>query len=85
MLFFETSPGGMTEFRPTPGVAVPVRRKRRWVAIAGSVGQPRELNPAAAYLLFDPRAETMTFHRVPYDHRAAARKARAAGLPEFLR
>src|SRR5262249_55471845 len=47
-LFFETSTGRMAEFRPAPGVAVPVRRKRRWVALVGAVGQPR----AAEYALF---------------------------------
>ena len=80
-LFFEASPGRMAEFRPTPGVPLPVRRKRKWVAIAGSVGQPR----SAAYMLFDERRETLTFHRVPYDHATAARKVRLAGLPEVVR
>ena len=84
MLFFEASPGKMWSFDPVPGSAVPVRRSRRWVAIVGSVGQPRERNPAAAYALFDLEREKLTFHRVPYDHLAAARKIRAAGLPDLL-
>ena len=70
---------------PVPGVAVPVRRTRRWVTIAGSVGQPRERNPAAAYATFDAGRERITFHRVAYDHLAAARKVRAAGLPDLFR
>ncbi len=74
----------MNAFRPTPGVTVPVGRLRKWLAIAGSVGQPRERNPAAAYALFDLKRETLTFHRVPYDHLAAARKIRAAGLPDLI-
>lgn len=80
-LFYETSPGRMAEFRPAPGVTLPVRRRRKWVALVGSVGQPR----SAAYALFDDRREQLVFHRVPYDHAAAARKVRAAGLPEVLR
>lgn len=83
-LFFESAPGRMTEFAPVPGTAVPVHKTRRWVAIVGSVGQPRERNPAAAYALFDTRRERLTFHRVPYDHASAARKIRAAGLPDLL-
>jgi len=83
-LFFESSPGKMSEFAPVPGTSVPVRRNRRWVAIVGSVGQPRERNPAAAYALFDAGRERITFHRVPYDHATAARKIRAAGLPDTL-
>ena len=83
-LFFETSPGKMTEFAPVPGTAVPVHKNRRWVAVVGSVGQPRERNPAAAYALFDTSAQRLTFQRVPYDHATAARKIRAAGLPDVL-
>jgi len=33
---------------------------------------------------FDPVRERLTFHRVGYDHVAAARKMRAAGLPDVL-
>ncbi len=76
--------GRMHLFRPTAGAPVPARHNRKWLAIAGSVGQPRERNPAAAYALFDQKRETLTFHRVPYDHLAAARKIRAAGLPDLL-
>jgi diadenosine tetraphosphatase ApaH/serine/threonine PP2A family protein phosphatase len=84
-LYFETPLGKMGAFSPVPGSAVPVRGNRRWVAIVGSAGQPRERNPAAAYALFDPDRETLTFHRVPYDHLTAARKIRDAGLPDLLR
>jgi diadenosine tetraphosphatase ApaH/serine/threonine PP2A family protein phosphatase len=68
-------------FRPVPGKTIPVGRHRRWLAIVGSVGQPRDNNPAAAYAQFDTRLERITFHRVPYDHLAAAKKIRDAGLP----
>jgi diadenosine tetraphosphatase ApaH/serine/threonine PP2A family protein phosphatase len=50
----------------------------------GSAGQPRGGSPAACYALFDPARSLLTFHRVPYDHQAAAAKVRAAGLPEEL-
>ena len=84
MLYFGTAGGAMSAFVPVPGSPVPTPRTRRWVAIAGSVGQPRERNPAAAYALFDPQRETLTFRRVPYDHEAPARKVRAAGLPDLF-
>ena len=83
LLYFESAQGKWTPFRPTPGRAVPVSRRRRWLAIVGSVGQPRDGRATAAYALFDPQREQITFHRVPYDHLAAARKIRQAGLPEF--
>jgi hypothetical protein len=34
--------------------------------------------------MLDLGRHTLTFHRVPYDWRAAAAKIRAAGLPEYL-
>jgi diadenosine tetraphosphatase ApaH/serine/threonine PP2A family protein phosphatase len=70
-------------FKPTAGVAIPVPAHRRWIATVGSVGQPRDGNPRAMYALFDSTAGQLTFHRVAYDHMAAARCVREAGLPEF--
>ncbi len=71
-------------FRPMPGVAIPVPPRRRWLAIVGSTGQPRDGNTAACYAMLDTDRTTLTFFRVPYDWRAAAHKVRAAGLPESL-
>jgi diadenosine tetraphosphatase ApaH/serine/threonine PP2A family protein phosphatase len=81
-LYFEQG-GRVSLFRPTAGVAVPVPCHRRWLALPGSVGQPRDGRPAAAYALLEPGRQ-IAFHRVPYDHDRAARKIRAAGLPESL-
>lgn len=84
MLYFESSRGTMSPFRPYPGTAIPVRNHRRWVAIVGSVGQPRDNNPAAAYAIFDNDRQEITFLRVAYDAASAAQKIRAAKLPEWL-
>lgn len=82
VLYFEGARGKWSAFQPTPGSPVPVHRHHRWLALVGSVGQPRDGRPSAAYTLFDSERERITFQRVPYDHLAAARKIRAAGLPE---
>jgi diadenosine tetraphosphatase ApaH/serine/threonine PP2A family protein phosphatase len=74
----------MVAFRPRAGVTIPIAVHRRWLVLAGSVGQPRDGNPAAAYAVVDLARRTLTFHRVPYDTSATARKVRAAGLPESL-
>lgn len=74
----------MVSFVPRVGTDVPLRPHRRCVALVGSVGQPRDGNPAAAYATADFQARLMRFHRVAYDHAEAARKIRAAGLPESL-
>lgn len=71
-------------FQPVPGVPIPLAGRRRWLAIGGSVGQPRDGNNAAAYSVFDESERMLTFFRVPYDHVTAARKIKAAGLPERL-
>ncbi|MFO7949694.1 MAG: metallophosphoesterase family protein [Candidatus Fermentibacteraceae bacterium] len=51
---------------------------------AGSVGQPRDENPRAAYLLLDTDRGTWSHRRVRYDVSAAASDIREAGLPETL-
>ncbi|HYM61598.1 MAG TPA: metallophosphoesterase family protein [Thermoanaerobaculia bacterium] len=84
VLYFQTLTGKTAPFHPTSGSPVPVPSHRKWLATVGSVGQPRDRNLAAAYALFDSEREEMTFFRVPYDHIAAARKIRRAGLPESL-
>lgn len=83
-LYFTTPSGGVRTFRPVPGVPVPLTPLRRWLAIVGSAGQPRDGNPAACYAIYDDAAGTLTHHRVPYDTRRAAEKILAAGLPERL-
>ena len=83
-LFFTGATGKPIPFRPVPGTPIPAAKHRRWLAIVGSAGQPRDGNNAACYALFDSERERLTFYRVPYDHGAAIRKIRAAGLPERL-
>jgi len=73
-----------TSFKPEAGVAIPLPARWQWLAIAGSVGQPRDGNAAAAYTLFEHGSRSLRFFRVPYDHQTAARKVLAAGLPERL-
>jgi len=50
----------------------------------GSVGQPRDGDPRAAFALYDTDENSVTFHRVPYDIAAAQEKIFAAGLPGRL-
>ena len=51
---------------------------------AGSVGQPRDGDPRAAYALFDSETLEVLHRRVPYDYEATRRKIEAAGLPDVL-
>ena len=74
----------MTSFVPTPGVAVQLLQGRRWLAVLGSVGQPRDRNPAAGFAMFDTATGEITYCRVPYDVDAAAQRIRDNGLPLWL-
>jgi len=50
----------------------------------GSVGQPRDGDPRAAYVLYNPEERFLIFYRLPYDVRKAQEKIRRAGLPPIL-
>jgi diadenosine tetraphosphatase ApaH/serine/threonine PP2A family protein phosphatase len=50
----------------------------------GSVGQPRDGNPQASYVLYDMEKRAIEFRRLPYDIAAAQAKIRKVGLPERL-
>lgn len=74
----------LISFQPIPNVAIPILKQRRWLAVVGSVGQPRDGHTAASYSTFDDQTSEITYHRVPYDIETAASKIRTAGLPHNL-
>jgi predicted phosphodiesterase len=61
-----------------------IKRKTTYMVNPGSVGQPRDNDPRAAFLLYDTDAGVITFCRVPYNIERAQEKIFAAGLPERL-
>jgi len=83
-LYSMSATAKMTSFVPVAGVPVNLLRGRQWLAVLGSVGQPRDRNPAAAFALYDTATREITFCRVPYDVEAAAQRIREAGLPPWL-
>ena len=56
----------------------------RWLLNPGSVGQPRDGDPRAAWLLVDFEARHATFERLEYDVAATQAEILEAGLPELL-
>jgi diadenosine tetraphosphatase ApaH/serine/threonine PP2A family protein phosphatase len=56
----------------------------RYIVNVGSVGQPRDGDPAAAYALWDLEQGTVEIQRVYYDALEARRRIHAAGLPRVL-
>jgi predicted phosphodiesterase len=65
-------------------VAVDLDPTRRYLINPGSVGQPRDRDPRAAYALYDTALHRLTLYRVAYDVEKAQRRIRAAGLPGVL-
>ena len=83
-LFSVTALAKMTAFVPVTDVPIPLHGLRRWQAVLGSVGQPRDGIPAAAYSIFDTGKKEITFLRVPYDIEGAAVAIRKAALPPYF-
>ena len=65
-------------------VEIELDPERRYLINPGSIGQPRDRNPAAAYAIFDSGAKTVLFERVPYDVEKTRDKIHRAGLPGML-
>jgi diadenosine tetraphosphatase ApaH/serine/threonine PP2A family protein phosphatase len=71
-------------FVPQNNAAIPLIGQRKWLAVQGAIGQPRDDNPDAAYSVFDSQRQEITFHRIAYDIETAAAKIHAAQLPQIL-
>ncbi len=90
-LFFSDggfSDGGSDKGSPTGGQADGGRTldvsDGRWLLNPGSVGQPRDGDPRAAWLELDTEKWQATYHRVNYEIDEAAEAIRDAGLPDLL-
>jgi diadenosine tetraphosphatase ApaH/serine/threonine PP2A family protein phosphatase len=83
-LYSMSATAKMTSFVPVTGVPIQLLRGRQWLAVLGSVGQPRDGNPAACFVMFDTEKSEITYFRAPYDVNAAAERIRANGLPSWL-
>lgn len=83
-LYTLSATGKMTAFKPTTGVPIPLLPGRQWLAVLGSVGQPRDGNPAASYALLDTDRNELTYCRAAYDVEEAAARIRDKGLPVWL-
>jgi diadenosine tetraphosphatase ApaH/serine/threonine PP2A family protein phosphatase len=63
---------------------LPLSASARYLINPGSIGQPRDGDPRAAFVIYDDAAQVITFHRVPYEIQQAQRKILSAGLPARL-
>jgi diadenosine tetraphosphatase ApaH/serine/threonine PP2A family protein phosphatase len=79
---FVESANGVHAVRPKTGEAYPLGA--RSLINPGSVGQPRDGDPRAAYALLDTVGGTVTFYRSSYPIDEAQRRIRARGLPDMF-
>jgi diadenosine tetraphosphatase ApaH/serine/threonine PP2A family protein phosphatase len=73
--------------RPAPGsdhTALQINPKTRYLLNPGSIGQPRDGDPRAAFAVADQEHGVVEFWRVPYDIEAVQLRMTEAGLPEPL-
>lgn len=63
---------------------IDIKEKNKYIINVGSVGQPRDGNPEAAYCIYDTKNKNVQIKRINYDVQAAQRKIINAGLPGFL-
>jgi diadenosine tetraphosphatase ApaH/serine/threonine PP2A family protein phosphatase len=63
---------------------VALRAGSRYLVNAGSVGQPRDRDPRASYVLYDPAGAGVEVRRVAYPIAKTQERMRAAGIPDFL-
>lgn len=62
----------------------PLKKGARYMVNPGSIGQPRDGDWRAAFLLYDTDKQIVTFYRVPYNLKKAQDRILAANLPQRL-
>lgn len=75
------------QLRPRSGelfAALRLEPQRRYLLNPGSIGQPRDGDPRAAFAIVEPDHQVVEFWRVPYDISSVQERMRAAKLPEAL-
>lgn len=79
-VIYAETPAGVRALRPPLDKPHPLG-DQRLIINPGSVGQPRDGDPRASYLLLDVDASTVTYRRVDYPIEATQEKMAAVGLP----
>lgn len=80
--FFIQGRNGLIEYRQNKTIVI--EKGNKYLINVGSVGQPRDGNPDAAYCIYDTQTKKVQIKRVKYNKGLARKKIIKAGLPEFL-
>jgi len=78
-IIYSMTGGAVQHYEPTD---FKIELGQRLFINVGSVGQPRDGDPRASYVIYCPADRTIRFRRLAYDVAAAQERNRAAGLPE---
>ena len=82
--YWHMTPVGDLQGGFVAGIGEVALAEGRWLVNPGSVGQPRDGDARASWLLYDPDAKSIAFRRTPYDVAGAQNAILEAGLPEEL-
>lgn len=84
IIFQAATHGSYKAMQPKPNALILLNREMRYIINVGSVGQPRDGDPRASFVLFDDDTYTLQFFRVAYPVEKVQEKMRREGLPQFL-
>ena len=82
MVWWQDTPGGQVT-QATGKEIVPIPPSGKVLVNVGSVGQPRDGDTRACYIIHRPDQNTVEFRRIEYDIKRTKRKIIRAGLPRF--
>lgn len=83
-IYYENTKGLIQEVEPREKYPVHIYQRRRYVINVGSVGQPRDKNSGASFVIYDFNKADITFHRIAYDFKKTAKKIISANLPPYF-
>jgi len=84
VIFYKTATGLQLSAPEGPETQVTLDERFKYLINPGSVGQPRDGDPRAAYALYDTETRDLRVRRVNYPIHLAQEKISAAGLPQAL-
>jgi len=84
-IIFEKREDKIYQFRFPPHKAfLKFEENSHYIVNPGSVGQPRDRNPKASFVIFDDEFLTLEYHRVEYNYQKTQEKMRNKNFPNFL-
>lgn len=84
-IIFEKRKDKIYQFQFPPDKAfLKLEKESRYIINPGSVGQPRDYNPKASFVIFDNEFLTLKYHRLEYNWQKTQEKMKKKGFPYFL-